>query len=187
MRDFWAGLAQFAAWASGLVLQFLVTPAALTVADATAARTTRFAQFVLTVLAGLILVLFWKKCAARHVRAWAIAAAVSLSIGIAGYGAYDHFDSRWTCSYLGEPPVVIGSIPTARAAPYYTKDPNVGCDYLLTKFTGYNLDIWDNDEIRDRHLMLSALFSLVLIALSLSAMFLIQAWRCAGRPAADPN
>ena len=45
--------------------------------------------------------------------------------------------------------------------------------------------IWHEEEIWDRHLMLTALFSFVIVSLSLAVMFMLQAWQCrgTGRPA----
>lgn len=179
-KDLWIALAQLAAWVTGLVFQFVSTPARLRFNDDSAGSTTQFIQFVLTIVIGLLLLGFWKWCGPRHTRIWVIACIVSLIAAIGSFGAYTRLTNRWTCSYSTLPAVVIGKTYKPNAAAFARRIPDDSCTIMLRDF-GENWQIWNEDEIEDRHMILGALFSLVVAAFSLAVMFLLQAWRCSRR------
>lgn len=182
-KDRWAALSQFGAWLAGIVLLFVAVPARLRLNE-DPSWAVRFVQFALTIIVGVIVVAFWRRCAPRYRRRWLIACIVSFILGLAAFGAYLHLSNRWTCSYLGLPPVVIGKTYTADAAPVAVTVGN-SCTRLLREY-GENWEIWDENEIEDRYLLLIAIFSLVVIAFALAVVFLVQAWRCGDGRGADP-
>ena len=183
-RDKWAMVGQFAAWLTGIVTAFVATPARLNLAEDGAPATVRFVQFVVAVLAGLLLIAFRNRCERQHQRYWILGTIGCFLVGLAAFGSYEHLRHRWTCAQPGLPSVVIGSTyATAHAREFAARTGNSSCIVMLRDY-GENWEIWEEDEIKDRYMILNALFSAIIVAWSVTVMLLLQAWRCAG---VDPN
>src|SRR5688572_11268961 len=118
----WVLLAQSAIWVAGVIVGFLLPPPVGTAEESQV--WVRFAQFVITVVIGMVLLaaLRWKrKKDAFH---WALISALFLLLGTASFFGYQLFAARWTTWYHNGP-VLIGDVYTAEGREYHEKHPNL--------------------------------------------------------------
>jgi hypothetical protein len=116
----------------------------------------------------------------RHAKYWALASLTCLAVAVPSLFYYDYLRVRWTCSYRNLPEVVVGSTIRPEAGEYARSIRTSSCARLLDEY-GENWEVWNEEEIEDRYLVLVSLFSTVVILFSFAVMFMLQAWRSSGQ------
>lgn len=175
----WPRLAQTATWLTGVVLQFVWVPAHLTLSDATGPTAVKVVQFAIAVVAGIIIIVFSLRDRKGRTGFWIAACLIALGAGLFAYDRYDRLSAAWTCRYYNSPPLVVGYTYKPLAARYMATRPDASCSDLLRDFAGNNMRVWSEHEIRERHRNLKLTFSAVVLAFSLTIMFLLEAFRSA--------
>jgi len=172
----WLLLAQAMIWIAAVITGFLLAPPAGTSADSKV--WVRFAQFVITILIGLLLLaaLRWKR--KKDMLPWAGAAALFLLAGTVVFFGYQIFSARWTTLYA-EKKAVIGSAFTAQAGEYSRQNPNLTPGDLLMHYAGDAEKIWTRESLQERRLILASLYVLAMPLFATCIICLLQAIECA--------
>ena len=187
MKGTWAWPAQIATWLASMVLLFVVKPPRLTVSDP-ATSLDRFVEFALAIIVGIVFAVLPRQPDDKDRRRSALASGIFLLAAIAAFGAYLYLGEHWTCRYDAGEPMVIGAALLPEASRYMAQNPGIECANLIQDFAGQTALIWSRSELVDRRLMLSALFSGVVITFALSALFMLRALtRGPIAPEADPE
>ncbi|MBI3851643.1 MAG: hypothetical protein HY298_15400 [Verrucomicrobia bacterium] len=169
-------LAQTATWVLGVLAGFLLPPPIGTPQESQV--WVRFAQFVITVLIGLLVLaaLRWerKKDAFR----WGAISLLFLFLGTATFFGYQFFAARWTTTY-NEQRVVIGDVYTAHGRGYHDENPNLPPADLIMDHKGEVEKIWTRESIAQRRLLLAAMYVLAMPLFTVCVMSIVQALHCA--------
>jgi hypothetical protein len=193
MKRTWLWTSQVAVWLVSLVLLFVVQPPRMVLDDAPG-TIERFAQFMLTIVIGIVFALFSTRPRQGN-RNSVIASAVLLVIGVMLFGSYLYLTDHWTCGYPGGA-MVSGATLLPAAAAYVSANPGLDCSQLMLDFGGQTQMIWPLGELSDRRLILAALFTAVILSFALAALFMIRALLASppmemapedGQPAATPK
>lgn len=185
MKKVWAWPAQVATWLVGLVLMFVVSPPRLAVGEPPP-TIARFVEFALAIIIGLVFALSSGRPSRKNRRASAIASGAFLLLAIVLFGSYLYAGDHWTCRYDTGEPMVIGATLLPAAAHYVAQNPGLDCTTLIQDFAGQTSLIWPRGELVNRRLILSALFSLVVIAFALAALFVMRALGARGNETETP-
>src|SRR5205814_10470907 len=102
----WGQITQFAIFILGVVGSFLLPPPGWTSADGSK-TIVRFAQFIVTVLVGLIFLLIQRWSKKKYVLHWALLTLVFLALSIAAFFAYQNFWDSRTCQYDRRTVVIV--------------------------------------------------------------------------------
>ena len=169
-------LAQGGAWLLGVIGGFLLPPP-VGMTDADDKTWLRFAQFLSSILMGLIFfgVLKWKQ--KRHAKWWWTAAFAALILGTVCFFNYQRLTDKWTARYAGKK-VVVGQEYTPHAAQYKQTNPNLSPDALLEDFVGRSEDVWTRDSINRHRLILAGFYVSCLPWFTVSVVAVVQAIRC---------
>ena len=179
IRDTWGTLAQFAAAILGMAGAFLADPPQLWPGAGQDAAV-RFAEFLVTVLAGLLLIACWYWRGPQHLKRWTCVTAVAAIGGAVSYFAYRFLFASWSCPYVtGKTPLVIGDRYTSIAEKYIQGHPGISCTILIQSDLGRTNDLWDTGEILFRYFTMCAVYLTVVTACTVAIMATIQALRCA--------
>lgn len=172
----WVMLAQSAAWVAGVLAGFLLPPPVGTSHDSQV--WVRFAQFVITVLIGLLVLaaLRWKrKKDAFH---WGAIAMLFLFLGTATFFGYQFFAARWTTWYHDRA-VVIGGDYTTHGREYHEEHLNLPPTDLIMDHRGKVEEIWTRESLTQRRLLLAAMYVLAMPLFTVCVMSIVQALHCA--------
>lgn len=139
----------------------------------------RFAQFVITIVIGVLLLteLRWKR--KKDVFAWAGTSIVFLLLGTATFFGYQIYAARWTASYNRQPVIIGGNAYTAAGREYHVEKPNLSPADLLMHAGGKAEKIWLRDTLEQRRLLLAAIYLLAMPLFTISLMSIVQAIQCA--------
>lgn len=172
----WVLLAQTAAWVVGVLAGFLLPPPIGTPAESRVY--VRFAQFVITVVIGLVLLaaLRWKS--KKHTFRWGATSALFLLLGTATFFGYQIFANRWTTQY-NKQRVVIGDAYTAHGREYHEENPHLTPENLLMDNKGEAEKVWTRESLTQRRLLLAAMYVLAMPLFTVSIMSILQALQCA--------
>ena len=175
MKSTWAWPAQIAAWLASLVLLFVVKPPRVTFTDPPQ-TVDRFVEFALAIVIGIVFAVLPRTPSERDRKRSALASGVLLVVAVGAFGFYLYLSGHWTCVYAaaGEP-MVLGDTLLPAGARYMAQNPGVDCQTLLQDFAGQTGKIWPLGELSDRRLILSALFSGVVMTFALAALFMLRA------------
>lgn len=171
LKTHWTRLAQISVWMSSIVLTFQATPPR----HSTAVESyiwIGMVQFLLAVVLGLTIGLLAKRSTTKA--PWQRASAICLLIGFAGFFANMRAIDLWTCAFDGRGPMIIGETLTLNGMDYLRTHPLASCTQMLQDFAGNNTMIWNAIEISTRRSMLTALFLIVVLAFSLSAVLMLE-------------
>jgi hypothetical protein len=174
LKKVWAWPAQVATWLVGLILIFVVSPPRLAV-DEPPPTIGKFVEFALAIIIGVVFALSSGRPSRKNRRASALASGAFLLLAIVLFGSYLYAGDHWTCRYDSGEPMVIGTTLLPAAAGYAAQNPGIDCTTLIQDFAGQTSLIWPRGELVNRRLILSALFSMVVIAFALAALFVMRA------------
>ncbi len=172
----WVLLAQTAAWVVGVLAGFLVPPP---VGAAEESRVyVRFAQFVITVVIGLVLLAAMRWKSKKDSFLWGAAAVIFLLLGSAMFFGYQLCAARWTAEYNNQR-VVIGETYTAYGREYHEQNPNLSPANLIMHVAGQVEKLWTRESLTQRRLLLAAMYVLAMPLFTVSIMSILQAIQCA--------
>jgi hypothetical protein len=175
-RKSWVMLTQTTVWVAGAIAAFLLPPPSSMPEESRV--WVRFAQFVITVVIGMVLlaVLRWKQ--KKDALRWGALSMLFLFLGTACFFSYQIFAARWTAIY-NERPVVIGDVYTALGREYHEQNPHLRPEDLLKHFTGKVEKIWTRESLQQRRLILAAIYVLAMPLFTICIMSIVQALQCA--------
>lgn len=178
LRKEWARLAQISIWITSIVINFQAVPPRRTPSTDSDIWVSA-AQFLLVVILGLVIGFIdrWRKSKA----VWLWGGALCLVIAITCFFLNLWATHRWTCPYDGRGPVIIGATLSHAGAAYKRANPDASCTTMLQDSAGANLTVWIAEEIDVRHIALTSLFLITVLAFSLSAILMLESLRVQGR------
>lgn len=103
-----------------------------------------------------------------------------LLAGIALFWVYSYRYEHWTCQYDSGASMVRGSVYLPEPARYVAQNPGIDCRGMLRDYAGATTELWSEEELKNRRLVLSGLFAGVVIVLALSALSVLQALSARG-------
>jgi len=174
-RQSWALLAQSAIWISAVLAGFLLPPPAGTLEESKV--WVRFAQFIITILIGILLLLALRWNRKKELFRWAII-SLSLALAAACFFAYQIFAARWTVSYNNQR-VVIGGQFSQIGRKYQQDHPNLTLEDLVFHFAGQVEKIWTRESLQQRRTLLAGMYVLAMPLFAVCIMSLLQAIQCA--------
>jgi hypothetical protein len=175
-QSLWVLLAQTALWMAGAIATFLLPPPTGTPDESRI--WVRFAQFVITILVGLLLLgaLRWQR--PKHVFRWAALSLSSLALGTILFFTYQILSSTWTAAYAGQR-VIVGGTYTSFGREYLAEHPKLDADGLVMHVSGDVDKIWTRQSRDQRRWILTAIYVLAMPLFTVSLMGIVQAVQCA--------
>ena len=137
----------------------------------------RLAQFVITVVIGLIFIAAQKWRQKHHAKWWWTFSLGCLVFAVSAFFCYQRFMDAWTVNYAGQR-VVIGSVFTAHGKKYAEQNPSLSRYWLLMDAAGAPEDLWTRESINRRRLVLGATYILCLPLFTICLIAIVQAIRC---------
>ena len=175
-RKSWTVLTQAAVWVLGVIGGFLLPPP-VGASPGDEKVWLRLAQFVITILIGLIFIAAQKWRQKRHAKWWGAFSFGFLVLAISAFFCYQQFLYAWTANYDGQR-VVVGSALTAHGKKYAEQNPDLSRDELLKHHTGLAEDFWTRESINRRRLFLAAAYIVCLPFFTVCLIAIVQAIRC---------
>ncbi|MEO8425965.1 MAG: hypothetical protein ABI651_02520 [Verrucomicrobiota bacterium] len=172
----WGILTQAAVWVLGVIGGFLLPPPVGT-SPGDEKIWLRLAQFVVTVMIGLIFLAAQKWRQKRHAKWWGAFSLGFLVLAVSAFFGYQRCMYAWTCNYDRQR-VVIGSVYTAQGKKHLDENPSLSRDLLLMHAGGLTEDVWTRESINRRRLLLAAAYVLCLPLFTVSLIAIVQAMRC---------
>lgn len=143
----------------------------------------RFFQFVVTVLAGLLLVptARWNQQTWALAFAWGAVALVALVAAVIAFLGYDQLKASWTTAYTDKIALVTGpkSALTQHAAEYIREHPDITIEELVKDYAGEVERIWQRDVLLDRRRWLLAFYISLAPLFTVCLIATVQAVHCA--------
>lgn len=176
-RDLWSTVTKGTVWLVVAVGPLLKTPD-LGLQDTGQKTWMYFTSFLLSVGVGLIFLMAKKWNKKKDLLRWAIASAVFLALGSAGFVSYEVLKGNWTVSYQGAEYVVgpeKNLMPDARALG--EKNDAVLLE-KLTVTTYEKGEIWDKGSLQKRWRTLALLRVPTFQFFAICIITLTQALRC---------
>jgi hypothetical protein len=179
VRRTWSLLVQFACWIAMAIGKFVPEPPLTTLTAPPDARLKHFAQFIATVLLGVLLVfcMKWRRKADR--KPWVTVAMAVAVFTVGVFFAERGLRSAWTCDYSGTT-ITIGTTLTRDARDFR---PKLGgkeqCGDFLAAYGGRPFDVWDRTESERHYLVLSILMVSIWLGAASCIVTVTQAIRCA--------
>lgn len=138
----------------------------------------RFAQFVITMVIGLVLLgaLRWKS--PKYVLRWGTISMVFLALGSVAFFGYQVLVARWTVPYAKQR-VVIGDRYTQYGREYLEQHPTLTPEDLVMHFSGKVERIWEPEPLPQRRLCLAVAYVVAMPLFTVSIMSILQAIHCA--------
>ncbi len=175
IRRVWGHLVQLACWIAVAIGTFLPEPPLTSITAPPDRALRHFAQFIGTVLLGLIYILCLRWSRKQHVRRWILITAVGLILTVSAFFGERAARDVWTCNYAGQV-ITIGGRLTKDADSYKAGRP-LECNVLLSHYAGESSAVWEGAELR--YFWLSALMLTVWLGASICIMSVSQAVRIA--------
>jgi hypothetical protein len=170
-RGKWGYLARIAAWILSII-GGLFTPLPAIEPEGSEAWV-RLGFFVTASITGFALIAFQRWSVSKHGQLWVIVSATAFGIGLLLAFNYSHSIAAWTKPFNGKR-FVIGSTLSEGGKKLLERYPHSPPEVLLGYGTGRPLNIWSSDEIRHRYVILSAMFLMGLLALSIFLISMVQ-------------
>jgi hypothetical protein len=179
LRGSWVVVFQLACWVAVVAGQFIPETPLLSLNGDPGIALKLFGQFMGAILVGILIVLCLRKNKRRHLSIWIRGAVIAATLTLVTFFLSHYFIRQWTCVYAGES-VLIGQELNRDATAYKTQFAlTPSCQQLLADYGGDNSAVWDLQEIRVRHSILSGLLFVVWLACFASVVTLAQAIRVA--------
>jgi hypothetical protein len=180
-RKSWLLLAQGALWLAGILGGFLLPPP-VGVSAADEKIWLRLGQFIVAVVLGLEILAARRWHQPRHSLRWGAVSLLALVIGVGAFFRYQQLTLAWTANYSGDK-IVIGSEFTAQGRTYTEANPKLSTDELVFKSAGKPGDIWTQQSIDRRRLVLAAIYVSCLPLFTICLIALVQAMQAGERTA----
>jgi hypothetical protein len=177
IKSTWSTLATFAVFIFGIAGTFVLPPPGWAT-NAGDKPLVNLAQFVVSVLAGLILIFVHRWQRKKDLARWAVIAIGSLVLTLAAYFSYQHFLDTRTCNYFDQS-MVIGAVYTQQAQDYVRETVNSSCSTLLEDFAGRAEDVWTRESINHSRYILALSYILIMPLLTVCVIAVVQALYCA--------
>ena len=174
----WILLAQAGIWVLGIVAGFLLPPPVGAEADAKV--WVRFAQFVVTVGVGLVLLaaLRWQR--KKDTLRWATLSGLMLVLATVAFFGYQMCLARWTVPYHNDSGrVVVGFELNDFGRRWKELHPERTLYDIVMDARGEVDTYWTRESLNQRRLALAALYVLTMPLLMLCIIATVQAIRCA--------
>jgi uncharacterized BrkB/YihY/UPF0761 family membrane protein len=175
-RKSWLLLIQATAWIGAVIASFVLPPPVGT-ADETKVWV-RFAQFIITIFIGLLVLLTLRWTKKKHILSWAAVSASFLMLGTICFFIYQILATRWTTSY-DKDHVLIGDTLTKQAAEYLRENPTLTRSDLVMHYGGSVDKIWTIESINQRRFILAGVYVLTMPIFTICIIALLQAIQCA--------
>lgn len=167
----WTALLQFAALLIAGAATFVLEPAIRfdQTSDEFPARP--YLNFVLTII--FICLFIWLRTTRQRATERTLAGAAILLLAAASSSmfAYDKVSDRWSCRLEQERYVIAAKVLPAMKA----KSPNNSCIDWFNEMNGHLDQVWDVEEVRDRHQLLLLWYLATVLGFALSALVAIEA------------
>ncbi len=175
-RGSWLLLAQASIWLLGILTGFLLPPPVG--AETESQIWVRFAQFVVTVIVGLILLaaLRWQR--KKHTLRWAGCSALTLLLATATFFGYQLCVASWTADYDGIR-VVVGADLTSFGQRWREEHPEQTPEQIVKDLAGKVTKFWTRESVERRRLALATLYVLAMPLFTVCVIATVQAIRCA--------
>jgi hypothetical protein len=179
IATYWNVLVQAATWLTSLIAGFLLPPPVDSIQGGSGSLF-KFAQFVMPVFVGLMVVpiLTWRR--RTDTNKWWAVGLMTLIGGIAAFSLYRGLTASWTEPYADQR-VVIGSVFNEDVRDYLAEHPNTPNAELLQDFPGGPEKVWTKSSINCHINILSFLYIIFMPLFAMSIMSVTQAIYCAGR------
>jgi hypothetical protein len=175
-RKNWSVLTQAAVWVLGAIGGFLLPPP-VGASPGDEKIWLRLAQFVITIVIGLVFIAAQKWRQKRHANWWWAFSLGFLVLAVSAFFCYQQFTYTWTCDYAGQR-VIVGSVYTPHGKKYAEQNPSLSRDLLLMHHAGAPEDLWTRESINRRRLVLAAAYILCLPLFTICLIAIVQAIRC---------
>ena len=175
-RKNWSVLTQAAVWVLGVIGGFLLPPP-VGASPGDEKIWLRLAQFVITIVIGLIFIAAQKWRQKRHAKWWWAFSLGFLVLAVSAFFGYQQLMYARTGNYAGQR-VVVGSAYTAHGKKYAEQNPSLSRDELLMQHAGVAEDFWTRESISRRRLVLAATYILCLPLFTICLIAIVQAIRC---------
>jgi len=169
-KEHWGVVAKIAAWLTGVIGTFLITPPLLSL-DRGDSNMLYFAQFVLAIVVGLFFIVPSSRVRGPQ---WRLISIVALVAGIGLFFAYVLFFARWTAMYEGVGRMVIGETLSEVGKQIQTEFHTTSPGRTIWLVNGEVEALWPQGERLTRYLALCGMYTAAMIALSVSAMSMIE-------------
>jgi hypothetical protein len=175
-RGSWVLLAQAAVWVLGIVAGFLLPPPVG--AGTESGMWVRFAQFVVTVVVGLVLLaaLRWQR--KKDTWRWALISVLALVLATGTFFGYQVCVAQWTVFSKGGQ-VVIGGELTEFGRTWRDEEPEKSLQEKVDDLAGQLTMVWTRESIEQRRLVLAGLYVLAMPLFTVCIIATVQAVRCA--------
>jgi hypothetical protein len=172
----WVLLTQTTVWVGGAIAAFLLPPPGGLPEESRV--WVRFAQFVITVVIGMVLLatLRWKR--KQDMLRWGGLSMLFLFLGTAAFFSYQILSAKWIASYNGRP-VLIGGSYTSLGREDHEANPRLSPEDLVMRFAGQVEKIWTRESLQQRRLVLAAIYVLAMPLFTICIMSIVQALQCA--------
>lgn len=172
-RKSWLLLAQGALWLGGILGGFLLPPpVGITAADEKVWL--RLGQFIVAVVLGLEILAARRWNLPKHSLRWGAVALLTLVIAVGAFFRYQQLTLAWTATYNGEK-VVVGTDFTRQGRAYADANPKISTEELIFNFAGKTGQIWTQESIDGRRLVLAAIYVSCLPLFTICLIALLQA------------
>jgi hypothetical protein len=176
VKGIWGPLAQAGAWVAGIIGGFLLPPP---VGAEENKLWLRFAQFVITIVVGLMILPSRKWRRKKDAKWWWLMAAICLAAAVGSFFAYQRVTYSSTCETLEGGRVVIGYEYTPHGADYIRENPGISCADLIDQHIGKTEDVWTKRSIDAARMKLTITYIACIPLFTICLMALIQAIYCA--------
>jgi hypothetical protein len=180
-RKSWLTLTHGALWVGGILGNFLLPPP-VGVSAADEKIWLRLGQFIVAVVLGLVILAARRWNQPRHSLRWGAVALLALVIAVIAFFRYQQLTLAWTANYAGDK-VVVGAEFTKQGRVYAEENPKISTDELVFDFKGKTGDVWTQQSIDRRRLILAATYVICLPLFTICLIAVVQATQSSERMA----
>lgn len=176
VKQHWGTLAKIAVWVTAMVGLFLLPPPRLWPSSSEIAMTSdptqwmRLSQFLVAVVVGLFFLRANNRIARSPWRVIAIGAAV---LGVALFVAAQFLTPEWTCGYINEV-VIRGTSLSEDAQQLLASGAKPDCSQLIGLAAGETRDVWSQQELVARYMILAGIYTVTMIAFAAAALATVE-------------
>jgi hypothetical protein len=138
----------------------------------------RFAQLVITVVIGFILLASLRWSQKEHAAWWAGVSLLFLLLSAGVFFVYQTCAARWSATYNGQS-VLIGDTLTSFGREYRQEKPELSNEQLVMDVSGQIEKIWTKESLESRRSRLAALYVVAMPLFTICILSIVQALQCA--------